>query len=384
MHKKINTAPSESANTKTTALLLQYIAIAWLLAKLIGWKLWIKDRQFPLVPIADFLNWPPVVQYVLFVLSIGLITALIFRPINKIILLLLLCTEITSGVADQNRWQPWEYQYVFTVLICLLNFKDHRKVIACIAFVLISTYVYSGIGKLNEGYLVMVWENTFLKKVFKINPARFHNTYLHYSGYITAVIEIVAGAGLLFAITKKAAAWTLIVMHGIILYAIGPLGTNYNVVVWPWNLVMSALLYFIFIRGKNHFNFPQLWQGMNKIVLICWAIMPALNYAGLWDHYFSSRLYSGELPQMAICLGNDAEMDELQPYISTGDKYNLCNGKAMVNLQNWAMKEMNVPPCPQLRLYNKIEQWWKKNHPGTSTVFIKFKTATQKEVIKIP
>lgn len=377
----ITSKENTAGHQKTAALIMQFVCIFWLLAKLIGWRVWIKDRQFPLVPVASWLNWPSLMQYSLFALSLALIVLLIVRPFNKVILITLLCSEILCCLADQNRWQPWQYQYLFTVAACIINFNNRKNFIACIAFIMASTYLYSGIGKFNEGYLVLVWDNMFLKKIFHLGEAAYQQNALHYLGYTTALAETLFGIGLFFSRTKKAAAWGMIFMHLLILYALGPLGINYNTVVWPWNILMIILLYFVFIKNQYApINIKDLWPGLNKVVLLAWGILPALNYIGLWDSYFSSRLYSGGLPLLAICLKDAGDIEELQPYLSNTDVYNRCEGDAMLNLQNWAMKEMNVPPIPEIRVYKHIQRTWKETHPGSSARFVIYYIDKQKPV----
>ncbi|HOZ78925.1 MAG TPA: hypothetical protein PLY34_13105 [Ferruginibacter sp.] len=356
---------------KTAAWVMRLVCICWLMAKLIGWKVWIKDRQFPLAPVAGWLNWPSLMQYILFVLSLSLIISLVFKPFNKIIIVTLLCSETLSCLADQNRWQPWQYQYFFTIAAFIINFKNTKNFIACIAFIMASTYFYSGIGKFNEGYLVLVWDNIFLKNIFKLSEEAYRQNSLHYLGYATALAEVLFAIGLFFSKTKKAAAWGMICMHLLILYALGPLGINYNPVIWPWNILMAILLFVVFIKVPGSpIHIKALWPGLNKAVLIAWGILPALNYVGLWDNYFSCRLYSGGLPQMAICLKDQGEIEELQPYINSTDIYNRCNGKAMINLQNWAVKEMEVLPLPEIRVYEQIQRQWMQAHPGSSARFV--------------
>jgi hypothetical protein len=41
--------------------------------------------------------------------------SIIIIPRKKILLPLLLITELFSCALDQNRWQPCEYQYLFTL-----------------------------------------------------------------------------------------------------------------------------------------------------------------------------------------------------------------------------------------------------------------------------
>lgn len=379
------TSKGNSINQENTAALaMRLVCIFWLMSKLIGWKVWIRDRQFPLAPVTDWLNWPPLMHYVLFVLSLALIVSLIIKPFNKPLLIALLTVDVLSCLADQNRWQPWQYQHLFTVVACIINFKDPKKFIAGIAFIMAATYLYSGIGKFNDGYLVLVWDNIFLKKIFRLNEAAYQHNYIHYLGYSTALAEILFATGLFFSKTKKAAAWGMILMHLLILYAIGPLGINYNMVVWPWNVLMILLLYFLFIRRIfPAVSIKELWPGFNKVILIAWGILPVLNYVGLWDSYFSSRLYSGGLPLLTICLKDAADKEELQPYLNKTDMYNLCNGDAMVNLQNWAMKEMNVPPVPEIRVYKQAEHYWRTTHPNSTASFVIYYINGQKQTRKI-
>ena len=301
------------------------------------------------------------------------------------LLISLLVTELLSCLGDQNRWQPWEYQYLFIVFILLLNGKNYQKTIIGIAFIMAATYFYSGLGKLNENYLASVWERIFIKNHIRPNDVSTRHTVLHYSGYITALMEVFFAAGLFFFKTQKITAWVLILMHLVILGFLGPFGMKYNIAIWPWNLLMMALLYIIFI--KNNFvqiSVPVLWPGWNKMVLVCWGILPAFSYAGLWDNYLSSSLYSGRLPEMVLCIKDSVEINRLKPYTSKRDTYNLCNSGTLVNIQTWAMGEMNVPPYPEMRVYKKIKKNWLNNHQGSNTTFIYYRTVNGKEIKILP
>jgi hypothetical protein len=70
---------------------------------------------------------------------------------------------------------------------------------------------------------------------------------------------------------------------------------------------------------------------------------------------------------MALCLRNPAAQPELAPFYSPADGYQVCSGDAMVNLQNWALQELGVPPYPELRVYKKIAAEWQQSHPDTGT-----------------
>ncbi len=353
---------------KKIRLLMRIMILGWIAAKCISWRLWLKDRLLPLAPVSSFTDWPPLMHYLLFAASMALLVLLLFKPQHWNLLLALLLSELLACLGDQMRWQPWEYQYLFTILLCLLFRNQPKHLLAGIALMMGGTYLYSGLGKLNEGYLVLVWDRLFLQYVFKVTLAMRQNWWIYHSGYITSLIEIILAIGLFFRPTQKIAAWGTIAMHLLILYAIGPLGTDYNHVVWPWNVVMILLLIVVFIRTKEKaIPLSLLKTGWNRLVILCWMILPALNYAGLWDSYLSCRLYSGHLPHMALCLRNPSAQPELTPFFSPADGYKVCSGDAMVNLQGWSLKELGVPPYPELRVYKKIAAEWQASHPDTGT-----------------
>lgn len=147
-------------------LLLRITCLFWLFEKLLSWRIWTTNRLLPTAPIFEcFNNVPGVVHMILFVLSISLII-LIFIKNNRALVISLLGIEILSCMLDQNRIQPWEYQYLFTVLIFTINVRNPASSIALFAFLLASTYFYSGLYKLNEGFLQLVWTNMILRSFF--------------------------------------------------------------------------------------------------------------------------------------------------------------------------------------------------------------------------
>lgn len=373
-------------NKESTLLLFKLLALFWLIAKALSWKVWTKERMFPLVPAFDWLNWPSWVHLTLFISSVVLLILMLFKPLNKTIITCLFIIELISCLGDQNRWQPWEYQYIFTLFVCIINRTDYRKIITCIIIIMAGTYLYSGLGKLNEAYLVLAWDNLFFKYLFRVPEHLIrHEGFLHKCGYLTAVIEVTLAAGILFPKTKKIAAIFLIVMHLVILLAIGPWGRNYNLIVWPWNILMLIFLYIIFIqKGITTAKLKETWPGWNKLVMICWFFLPAFNYVGLWDNFLSSRLYSANLPLMAFCIKDSVESEKLKAYFVEGSRKAVCDGEAFVDLQTWAIREMHVPPYPEVRVYKKIEAEWRKRNKNSNTVILFYRILNNTEIETIP
>src|ERR1700754_1431778 len=99
-------------NEDKSTLLLRVTCLFWLLAKVISWRIWTTARLLPGIPFFECFDYVPgVIHTILFAVSISLIL-LLFLKNSKPYLVSLLGMEIISCLLDQNRLQPWEYQYV--------------------------------------------------------------------------------------------------------------------------------------------------------------------------------------------------------------------------------------------------------------------------------
>jgi hypothetical protein len=361
------------SNTRMNNYLLKVTCFFWLLAKLIGWRLFTLYRTFPSAPVFEGLNRiPAAVHAGLYLVSLSLLVVLLGAKKNRLILCCLLVTEICSCLLDQNRLRAWEYQCVFIVFIFILNARNQKLVTVAFAFILASTYFYSGLGKLNPGFLQNIWTRMVLEMFLKLPRSTASLTWLHYSGYTVGCIELLAGAGLLFPLSMKTSAKILIAMHLLILIWLGPLGLHYNRIVWPWNLAMIGYLYLLFLKKDSPvIYFGNITTGWNKVILIFWGILPALNIFGYWDSDLSLGMYSGNIPGMVICIRDTSKCRPIKKFFRE-DKNNICNGCETVNLQYWAMLEMGVGACPELRVYRKFQLKLEKEYPAAGISCIYF------------
>ncbi|MDB5088345.1 MAG: hypothetical protein JWR09_2339 [Mucilaginibacter sp.] len=355
---------------KINALLFKIACIFWLIVKLMGWRMWTAYRLFPTAPVFESLDRiPPVIHVILLILSLLFITLLLLFDKNKFIMVGLLMIEIFSCLLDQNRWQPYEYQCLFIIFIFIINTNKPKLVITSFIFILISTYLYSGLGKLNSGFLHTVWVQIILKSFLKFPSNIAGQHYIYYAGYLLGLFELIAGTGLVFSKTKKIAAIALIIMHLFILLLLGPLGLNYNNIVWPWNMVMIVYLYLIFIRRQESVTkFKYVFIGWNKLVFIAWCVLPALHFIGYWDGFLSSSMYSGKAPKMIICIKDTSKCRQLHAFYGK-EGYKICNGQAYIELQNWAITETNAIPNPEVRIYKITRKKLEKKYAGAGLSF---------------
>lgn len=348
--------------SKKQNTLLRTAVFFWLVAKLISHKAWVADRFYPVVPLFDFTDGIPNIFHLsLFCFSIACLVLVFAFPKNNLLLLALLLSETASCFLDVTRWQPWEYQYLFIVFVFLVNKNDRKAFFAAFLFLMGSIYVFSGLHKMSGAFLYHTWEYAILERFLHVPREIARNPYVYYAGALLGLVEIVSGTWLLFAKNKKTAAWVLIAMHFFILIMLSPLGINYNMIVWPWNLAMILLLYFLLIRKPIEIPLKPIFKKANLIVLLFWGILPIFSFFGLWDLYLSSALYTGKEKRMDLCIGKKEMIDDLKVFASTDGKTD-CRGKIKIRLHKWAFDELKVPPYPEKWYYLKFKEEWEEKY----------------------
>jgi hypothetical protein len=358
-------------NQDKNVLLLRITCLFWLAAKLMSWRIWTTYRLLPAAALFESLDHTPaILQTVLFGLSLSLILLLFFRG-YRFLLIGLLTVEILSCLFDQNRLLPWEYQYIFVVFIFLFNTDSPGYIAPCIAFILIGTYFYSGLCKLNDGFVEVVWSNMVLKSFLQVPANIIAQRWLQYCGYLPGLVELLTGIGLLFTKTQVRSARILIAMHLFVLLLLGPFGFSGYSVLWPWNIDMILMLYFIFLKNNNGVGiFKPVTKGWNKLVFVCWGILPVLSFWGWWDKSLSSNLFSANLTGVIICVRDTSACKPLQKFCYTKDTRNLCNGQAKIDLQVWARRETNVSVNPEMRVYRIMQDKLRKQYPAAGLSFV--------------
>ncbi len=329
------------------------VCLGFISGIVISYPLWINDRFYPLAPVGDFVPLlSPPFDTILFAGILMLLAILVFYP-QKYIFAGFFSLMAFALLQDQSRWQPWVYQYSF-IIGAIAWFQTHplkkhgRHAIACIQIILIGTYLWSGIQKLNYNYLFETFE-WLLSPALEAFPI-LQSMPLSLFALISILIEAGGGIALAFRRTERLGAWVLIGMHCFIFIMIGPAGKEYNRVVWPWNICFVMLIGSIFLGKKNSQEtsrlFPQ--NFYHGLVIIIFLILPVLNIAGVWDHYLSSSLYSGNLPYGKIHV-TDTVKKKFPKRIKT--KFNLLNG---FSIRKWSFTELHASDYPQPRIYKTV------------------------------
>lgn len=356
-------------DSRQQILIVWITCIFWIFSKCFSYKLWHKDRLFPLSPPFDFLEGiPQEIHLLLLFTSIAGITLIAFFPKNKWVLGITIIVDLLSCLLDQNRWHPIEYQCLLTAVFLFFYRDNAKQFLNYMAFLVCIVYINSGLHKLNGGFLFHVWENMILERLFGFEQHQVRSLWVHYSGLLLGIFEVAAGIGLLFFRRKIIFSAILIGMHIFILILITPTGLNYNPIVWPWNIVMVFIIIVLFCT-ENHVSISlrNLVSGFNKIPFVFLGILPLFSMIGLYDNFLSFNLYSGSLKQLDICIGNKEAAATYKPYFT--HRRTCCDTKEVINTNLWSLKEMNIVVYPEERVFHDIIEKFKLKNPDAEATF---------------
>ncbi|MCK6649761.1 MAG: HTTM domain-containing protein [Bacteroidia bacterium] len=350
---------------------------AWgcLASMLLCYPLWLNERIFPTSPM--FAALPPIahpLDYIL--LGISVLTLLIIGIIRnpQYWILLFLAEGLLMAVYDLNRWQPWFYQYMLMFFaLAFFNYRcdDTKKLNALSSIfklMIAAVYFWSGLQKFNSNFL----SDTFPWLMEPITQHLGENSIKHFRmlGLAFPLIESISGIMLLINPIKKMGLVLIISMHVFILLVIGPLGHNYNHVVWPWNVAMILFSLTLF-NNEEPFDFMNIRNMLRyhftKIILILFVLLPQLNFFNLWDSYLSHNLYSGNTTSGYLYFTDSVKQqlpEQIRKYATISDK------EYVIPIKYWCMKELGVPAYPEKRNFESVRDHFYKYSSDSSHIYL--------------
>jgi hypothetical protein len=233
------------------ASLLSRLAAGSLLV-LLGatWPLWSPQGEFPRVPFVGwFLGIPAWLEWAaLGGCGIALLSALIFAAKARAMRWAVAVSTLAITVlvlADQHRLQPWLYQLV--VLQIVLAALPASEAIALARMFVVSIYLFSALCKLDRSFFDagggQIVEG--LLRCLGLADRVSVDTRMLLAGGVAAA-ELLIAVGLCWRRSRKLAWPASIVMHLLLLAALGPWGENSQPGVLLWNvyfILQNAILF---------------------------------------------------------------------------------------------------------------------------------------------
>lgn len=320
---------------------------------------WIGPRSYPLAPVFDFL--PPAghpVDYLLFGLLFALAGAALVSPRPQKFIAALLAVTVIFCLLDQTRCQPWVFMYAFLLATLVLfswdgeDLAGRNRALNICRLIMAGTYLFSGLQKINQNFV----RNDFpwiVSPITDVIPAVA--PALHWLGIAAPFIQVAFALGLLTRRFRRISLVAAVAMHIFILGMFGPLGLDWNNIIWPWTVAMAVFDILLF-AGKQEFSWRDIvWSGRHPYhagVLVMFIGLPVLSFFNMWDSYLSAALYSGNLTDAEIYTndrGGNSLPEQFKAYlVHTSADTNV------INIQQWAIEDLNVTAYPEVKVYKKI------------------------------
>jgi len=321
--------------------------------------LWIGPRSYPLAPVFDSLpraGHP--LDYAMYAVLFGLAAIILVSPRPQGFIAAFLTVVLVFCLLDQTRLQPWVFLYaVLLGTLALFSWDSddlagRNRALNIARLIMAATYLFSGLQKINLNFV----QNEFpwiVSPITDVIPAAA--PALHWLGIAAPFIQVAFALGLLTRRFRRMSLVAAIAMHAFILLMFGPLGLDWNDIIWPWTAAM-ALIDVLLFTGKQDFSWRDMvWSGRNPHhagILLLFIGLPLLSFANLWDSYLSAALYSGNIAEAEIYTsdsGRESLPEAIRAYlVHTSDNTNV------INIQRWAMEDLNVTSYPEMRVYKKI------------------------------
>ncbi len=289
-----------------------------------------------------------------------LATGLLIRPDNRFLLQATALALGCSAAVDLNRVQPWAYWYVLVFFAA-----SARQSLPALRMITAGMYAWSGLHKLTPWFAADNFE--WFCSAFELTKALATPAW----GYAMAALEALLGAALLYAPTRRTAAWTAIGMHLWIILVLSPVGLDWNRVVIPWNAVLMGTLLLLILEDRERTRPP--WA------LVLWMLgsplLPGLPRAIGW------HLYNNTQPEAVFVQGQQP------PTCVAGWDALAYDDRQRMLLDDWAIHTLGVPLMHCDKVFRALHRHLCRcsiGAPGSEILRVDWRTKKDREPEKWP
>lgn len=371
--------------TQRLQLIKLSVLVGLLVSVVLSHHLWAGERLFPKsTAIDNYSGVPAPYDYIhLIVLIILLVFSFVSK--KKLPAILLILFSVYLCIDDQNRLQPWFFNYIL-ILLVLLFYKyrmdepnNYTTVFISLQVLIALIYIFSGIQKMNDSFVPDTFQ--WMVSTFDTILSKRQLYLVTKFGYVVPYFELSMGIFLLVKPLRFIIVPLVILMHVFILITLGPLGQDCNVVIWPWNIIMIILVLLLFanVQSERFFDISFLFRGLSfYTVLTLMLIFPVFSLKNQYDSYLSSSLYSSNLNDCQLILSNRA-YEKLPYYLRHFTTTN--KDQNVLYIKQWAINELTVPCVPEYRIFKTVHQYV-IDITGTNSKEVRFNFIEREKLIE--
>lgn len=327
--------------------------------------LWTPQPVFPRVPFFAWLRSAPgwLEWTALSIVTAGLVGALLAgsgRRIGRWSLVAFAGGLAFLALTDEHRLQPWVYQ--FFLLSLVLAALPAGDAIAWSRIHIASLYVYSAISKLDWTFIES-GGGQIVQGLLQCLPldGNLSATSRRILAGSLAGGELLIGIGLCFRLSRRFAFYASLVMHALLIAALGPWGAHQKPGVLLWNawFVVQNIVLFGFagdtpasLAATPPAKGRATWLGLAVRGLIVFAVVfPLTEPFGWCDVWPAWAVYATGPERLRVYINlNSADIARVAkvigPYI---DPPRFIDNRCLVRIDRWSLDATQSPLYPQNR-----------------------------------
>ena len=320
------------------------------------WRLWTAQHVFPQVPffyvmdgVPDACQWAGAAAMILGLAGAALAPGGSRRAPGS--LLLFAVATLVMILLDQQRLQPWAYQFVLAAVVLAL--ADARGALPLLRLLVISFYFHSAVTKFDHSFLHTLGQQ-FLGALAGASLDGWSESVRVAAAAVFPVGELLVAITLCFARTRTAGLAGAVLLHVLLLAILGPWGLDHKPGVLLWNGYFIAQDILLFSRGQAQPAADPAGKAVAPwpVRAMIWAaaLLPFLGPTTWFDMWPSWGLYASAAQRVQL-LVHRRELEQLPQELR---QVTVASSEAddpwlTVRLDRWALAALGAPIYPQSR-----------------------------------
>ncbi len=317
-----------------------------IISVLTTWNLWSADRTCPTAPLLGVHSFI-YGSYGYIFKGLLIFFSLLFILRVRYAEWFLAALFIIGFTDDFNRLLPDTYHYgIILILFGLLKTGGDDTLLSGLRIMQAGTYLWTGILKLNSNFIDQISGFMYMTLHIQHPPA-----HLRYLILIVPLCEIAIGIAFLSGKKTGRALLSALVLH--IVISLFLLISHWNRPIITYNLFLAAGNFFLFSKSSipliREIEKPRAW--IQKIAVVLFIILPALNLGHWWPDFMSCSLYSCRSLNAIVYI--DENLKKQLPNEVLPAVFNSPKGQ-YISITYWIQNETGSVPNPQKLVYDKM------------------------------
>ena len=343
---------------------------ATLLMILLSWPLWVDGLDFPRVPF--FRGMPQLPIWSSWAVLVGMVTTLGMATLGRrwrAMLRINLPLLVYAILQDQDRFQPWAYQ--FAVVGLAMACMSRARALRIARWYIVGLYYYSGLSKFDASFCRELGP-TFLSSALEpvgLSPRGWTESARTLACLGMPAFEIVVATLLQFAKTRRIGLIGSVAQHSALILILGPWSLGHSTIVLVWNMAILIQNLILFGRSTIPTDLePETTTGrLTRRFFFLVMLLPAGERLGLCDAWPGHALYASHAERYDIYI-HEEDVDRYPDAIRRRLGPSGVSPWRRLDLTGWSRDLRGTPLYPSGRVGNAIAEYLETKYGGPQPV----------------